>query len=97
MTAILIISILLFTGYAALLLFYRQSWLSAPYQPPALATAAGPRISVIIPARNEAAHIGACLDSLRRQSYPADRRNSNFVPSLSDPTAHFGTTARRPC
>ena len=29
-----------------------------------------PLISVLIPARNEEANIGACLDSLRRQDYP---------------------------
>ncbi len=30
------------------------------------------RISVVLPARNEAAHIGACLGSVLQQSYPSD-------------------------
>src|SRR4030042_153519 len=30
----------------------------------------GPLIAVLIPARNEEANIGACLDSLRKQDYP---------------------------
>lgn len=32
-----------------------------------------PSVAVIIPARNEAANIGACLRSLARQNYPSDR------------------------
>ncbi len=32
-----------------------------------------PFVSVIVPARNESAHIGACLDSIIAQDYPSDR------------------------
>ncbi len=33
---------------------------------------AAPRVSVLIPARNEARNIAACVESLARQEYPAD-------------------------
>ncbi len=73
MTAVLIISILLFLGYAVLIIYYRQSWLAIPGFNSAF-TGAKPKtkISVIIPARNEALHIQACLDSICQQSYPQD-------------------------
>lgn len=32
-----------------------------------------PRVAIIVPARDEAANIGPCLESLCRQHYPADR------------------------
>jgi cellulose synthase/poly-beta-1,6-N-acetylglucosamine synthase-like glycosyltransferase len=32
-----------------------------------------PRVTVIVPARNEAAHIGACVQGILAQHYPADR------------------------
>ncbi len=32
-----------------------------------------PRVSVLVAARNEAGTLGACLDALRKQSYPSDR------------------------
>lgn len=37
------------------------------------ASAAAPRITVIVPVRDEAANIGRCLHSLLAQDYPADR------------------------
>ena len=71
MTAVLIISILLFLIYASLIIYYRQGWVSIPEfddsrQAPELTT----KISVIIPARNEEQNINACLDSMCKQSYP---------------------------
>lgn len=42
-----------------------------------------PTVSVIIPARNEAPHIGACLDSLRACEYPADRLEIIVVDDFS--------------
>ncbi|HEY49579.1 MAG TPA: glycosyltransferase [Dehalococcoidia bacterium] len=44
-----------------------------------------PLISVLIPARNEEANIGACLDSLRRQDYP------NFEILVLDDSSSDGT------
>lgn len=40
---------------------------------PSLRQALVPRISVIVPARNEAANLSKCLRALLRQRYPADR------------------------
>ena len=42
-----------------------------------------PSVSVIISARNEAAHIGYCLESLIRQRYPADRMEIIVVDDQS--------------
>lgn len=46
-----------------------------------------PLISVLIPARNEEANIGACLDSLRKQDYP------NFEILVLDDSSTDGTVA----
>jgi len=47
-----------------------------------------PRIAVIVPARDEEANIGACLQSLAVQDYPADRLNVLVVDDHStDATA----------
>lgn len=82
---ILSITVLLFTFYAALILYYTISWHKIPaYTPlhtlsqkqvnsnPQLAAAELPpvKISIIIPARNEEQNIKRCLDSITHQSYP---------------------------
>ena len=73
MTAVLIISIILFLIYAALIIYYRQGWVSMPsFDATALGGEHTTKISVIIPARNEGQNIKACLDSIRAQSYPPD-------------------------
>lgn len=66
---ILSISLVLFILYAALIIYYRQSWLQIPYYtsgeaPPPPST----KISVIIPARNEEKNVAACLDSVCNQT-----------------------------
>jgi len=74
MQVVFIISLLLFTGYALLIIFYTVSWKQIPRFVPSfnqLANEDSVKISIIIPARNEAANIKACLDSICRQSYPA--------------------------
>ena len=65
------ITISLFLAYAGLILYYYTGWRSIPA--PA-ATGPVPRItiSVIVPARNEEARIGALLASVRRQDYPPE-------------------------
>ena len=74
MLVVFIISLLLFTGYALLLIFYTVSWKQMPDFIPApdpLSEEDSVKISIIIPARNESANIKACLDSISQQSYPA--------------------------
>ena len=69
--ALLIISAIISGIYFSLIIYYRQSWVSIPdfrftisdFQPTT-------KISVIIPARNEAENIKNCLDSIINQSYP---------------------------
>ncbi|MFN8251020.1 MAG: glycosyltransferase [Ferruginibacter sp.] len=67
--AIFFVVSLLLLCYALLLLYYRSGWYSLPY----FNAGGTPNtfITVIIPARNEAAVIGRCLDALRQQSYPS--------------------------
>ena len=43
-----------------------------------------PRIAVLVPCRNEAAFIGACLDSLTRGDFPKDRLEVLVVDGMSD-------------
>jgi cellulose synthase/poly-beta-1,6-N-acetylglucosamine synthase-like glycosyltransferase len=73
MTAVFIISILLFLSYTVLIIYYRQSWLSIPlFEPFTPVIRPDTKITVIIPARNEEQNIKACLDSLCNQTYPKD-------------------------
>jgi poly-beta-1,6-N-acetyl-D-glucosamine synthase len=65
----LIISLLLFTPYALLILYYWQSWKAIPIytaqqQPQTF-------ISIVIPARNEEKNISNLLHCLVKQNYPA--------------------------
>ena len=72
MIVILTASILLFLAYAALIFYYRRSWLSIPgYDPPA-GELPSTYISVIIPARNEEKNIERCLQSVLGQFYPKE-------------------------
>ena len=70
---ITVIAFVLFLIYAGLILYYRRSWLAiVDFGLPILDLKPVTRISVIIPARNEAQNIGNCLESLLRQSYPKE-------------------------
>lgn len=68
-------------GYACLVLYatwhFRRAS-AAPLQPDL------PFVSVIIPARNEAENLAACLDSLFRQQYPPDRFELLLVDDHSE-------------
>jgi cellulose synthase/poly-beta-1,6-N-acetylglucosamine synthase-like glycosyltransferase len=61
----------LFLTYGALIDFYRRAWTSIPVFTGSPSTP-HTRISVLVPARNEAAHIAACIESLSAQTYPRD-------------------------
>jgi cellulose synthase/poly-beta-1,6-N-acetylglucosamine synthase-like glycosyltransferase len=69
-----LIGCLLFTVYGALIDYYRRAWSAIPtFTPsPASIKTCKTRISVLIPARNEAVNIADCIESLSRQSYPKD-------------------------
>lgn len=69
MAVIVIISLALFITYATLIVYYRQSWAAIPDYKPVFVTAAT-KISIVIPARNEALNIQACIDSILNQTYP---------------------------
>ncbi|HLA58906.1 MAG TPA: glycosyltransferase, partial [Puia sp.] len=58
--------------YALLIFYYHRTWdrIPSPTQP--LQDTLNIKVSVIIPARNEALRIGKCLDSLLAQSYPKE-------------------------
>lgn len=61
---------ILFIGYAWLLLRYRKAFARALRQAPGMPLTHYPSVTVIVPARNEAAFIGQCLQSLLNQQYP---------------------------
>lgn len=70
MTVFLIICLVLTLAYVVLMLLYRGGWamleefiLPVNYKPIT-------RISIIIPARNEAENIGKCISSILEQNYP---------------------------
>jgi cellulose synthase/poly-beta-1,6-N-acetylglucosamine synthase-like glycosyltransferase len=69
-----LIGCLLFTVYGALIEYYRRAWSAIPtFTPtPESIKTCKTRISVLVPARNEAANIANCIESLSRQSYPKD-------------------------
>ena len=70
MQVIYFISILFLLPYTALLIFYRQSWLSIPDFKPAANATPLTKISIIIPARDEEENIATCLDTIIHQNYP---------------------------
>ena len=80
--------------YALLIFYYHRSWDQIP-NPSELSqdTIPSVKVSVIIPARNEALHIGKCLDSLLAQSYPRECMEIVVVNDFStDDTANMVTT-----
>ena len=78
---------ILLLAYALLIFYYHKIWESIPETDHEL-TAQPMSISVIIPARNEAARIKNCLQSIFNQSYPAALTNILVVNDFStDETA----------
>lgn len=72
MEILLIVCCTLTAFYVALMLLYRAGWMKQKdfIIPPGFKPSVF--ISVIIPARNEEQNIGACIDSILAQQYPAD-------------------------
>jgi cellulose synthase/poly-beta-1,6-N-acetylglucosamine synthase-like glycosyltransferase len=80
----------LFVAYAASIAFYWRQWKAIPYfMPREPGTSRATRITVLIPARNEAAGILDCLRSLAGQTYPKDR----FEVIVLDDHSTDGTAA----
>ena len=81
---ILATALILFVGYVVLIIYYRHCWLQIPtynlsgekLKIPSVASTkksiSTTKITVIIPARNEAQNIGHCLQSIIKQTYPAN-------------------------
>lgn len=85
--------------YALLIFYYHRYWdqIPSPAEPLQDATL-NTKISVIIPARNEALHIGKCLDALLAQSYPAEFTEIVVVNDFStDDTARLVMSHPLPC
>lgn len=82
----LIIPLLLLFCYVVLIGWYRQAWLSlrdttgeALY-----AAEATIKVSVIIPARNEAGNIAGCIDGILKQNYPLHLLEIIVIDDASD-------------
>lgn len=67
---IFILSFVLLFAYYCLINYYHNAWLQIPVFKPT-SFLPSEKITVLIPARNEAANIVGCLDSLVHQTYPA--------------------------
>ena len=70
----LLISLILFLPYSVLIIYYRRSWLQVKVfdAVPAGLLEDTPFITVIIAARNEEKNIGNCIESIIKQTYPAN-------------------------
>ena len=68
---LILISTGLALAYALLILLYKRMWNRAPQVSFARADAGNERISVVVPCRNEACHIDACIEALLSQDMPA--------------------------
>ena len=75
--------------YALLLLAYRY-WFSKlqPFESTQIHTELT-RFSVVIPARNEAANIKACIDSILAQDYPKDQFEIIVIDDFSEDDTAF--------
>ena len=71
MPAVFIICFLLTLAYVVLMLLYRYGWQRQEYFN-VIQSRPSTQISIIIPARNEAANIGACINSILVQDYPKE-------------------------
>lgn len=80
---LILASILFLTGYGVLIIYYWLSWKKIKPVTAGDSIAQTP-ISVIIPARNEAANISALLEDLRTQDYPRHLLEIIVVDDHSD-------------
>lgn len=64
------ICVTLLLPYAGLMIFFRKAWHAVPLQDMSGCNTPHVRVTIIVPARNEASNIGRCLESLLAQDYP---------------------------
>lgn len=81
-------ALILFILYACLIAYYKNGWMQMPeffVQPESNYTLS---VAIIIPARNEANDIAACLESLLQQTYPKELLQIRIIDDFStDDTA----------
>ena len=76
-------ALLILLAYGGLMLWYRQGWARiAPFA--AGDTSAQTIVTVLVPVRNEAAHIARLLECLQQQDYPAQLRQIIVIDDASD-------------
>ncbi len=80
----LIVALALAAAYVALMLRYLYGWRSLPTGRPPAGWIPAVRVSVVVPARNEAANIAACLESIAAGTYPAHLVEIIVVDDFSD-------------
>lgn len=94
-------------AWVYLLLGHGRFWQAGPVLAPAQPSAAPPAVSVIVPARDEAEHVGAALRSLLAQTYPGALRvilvddgstdgTGEIARAIADPRLQVVTGAARP-
>ncbi len=81
--AVFIIAIIVFIIYAALIVYYKTAWQQLPVYTIANHTLKT-KITVIVPARNEAGTIGNCLKALMQQSYAAQLYEVLVIDDFSE-------------
>jgi cellulose synthase/poly-beta-1,6-N-acetylglucosamine synthase-like glycosyltransferase len=96
MTIIILFTLALLVGYAVLLGYYRSAWQSLPSWS-GTAITGSTRVTIIIPARNEAANILPCLHSILAQAYPAHLLEVIVADDFStDDTAALTLSVKHP-
>lgn len=108
MLYLLISSIVLGTAYFLLILYFLYHWSKIPQADFAPQIFPSTPVSIIIPARNEAANIEACLQAILSQNYPAqlmeivvvndhsEDDTASIVQSIADPRIHLVNLADYP-
>ena len=83
--------------YFLLIIYYRQGWLEIEvYSADVNHQVLNTFISVIIPARNEEKNIGTCIESVIKQTYPANLFEVIIINDYSDDeTANIATSYNR--
>lgn len=108
MLYLLISTLVLGTAYFLLILYFLHHWSKIPLQGFTPTFLPATTVSIIIPARNEAANIGACLQSILSQNYPnhlmevivvddhSEDDTASIVHSIAAPSIHLINLADYP-